>query len=832
MLKSFSLPPNPFENDLSTGLFDFATNQARSQEPRFVGNPTESDPALHHRGPWRDTLGLPAFVKLAGKPDQQHAETGEMSQQGAGREDFKGKVGTTARESEPWWPGRPEAPEGAPNVLVIALDDTGFAHLGCYGSDIETPNLDRLAAGGLRYTNFHTTALCSPTRACLLTGRNHHSVGMRFLSNVDTGFSNCRGQITPKAATIAEMLRSTGYNTFALGKWHLANMQDCTAAGPFDQWPLQRGFDRYYGFLGGATDQFSPELTVDNHPIDPPSDPAYHLSEALVDQAMGMITGQRASGAQRPFFMYLAFGATHSPHQAPKAWLDKYKGRYDKGWDQTRAEWFSRQQAMGIVPEGTVLSPRNPGVPAWDSLDEDRRRLYARMQEAFAAFLDHTDVQIGRLVEFLRSIGSLDNTLIVFLSDNGASQEGGHDGVTNELAYFNQLSQSAADMLPQIDAIGGPNLLNNYPKGWAQVGNTPLRFYKQNTYEGGILDPMIVHWPARIRQGGGIRHQYHHVSDITPTILECVGIQAPQVYAGVPQLPIEGTSFAYTFDDAQAPRRKPAQYYEMLGHRALWKDGWKAVALHRQGEDFDKDRWALYHTDVDFSETRDLAEAEPQKLQQMIAAWWAEAGRYNVLPLDDRGVELFVLRKPGKQANPSAIRYLPGTPHIDRFGVPDTRNRSHTISARIERSSTTQQGALIASGSRVGGYALYVLDNRLHYVYNRLGQMRCIRSSIELPAGLCELAARYDKTVEHEGRVTLLVNGQEVGSGEVVQMPWRQSFYGLDVGSDQGSTVSDAYAAPFRFEGRLHHVDFQLGDDRKDLKKAAKVEARNAVADQ
>ena len=479
-----------------------------------------------------------------------------MTDAGAGRENFRGRGGVTAADSEPWWPERQQAPAGAPNVVVLALDDTGFAHLGCYGSDIDTPAIDRLATGGLRYNNFHTTALCSPTRACLLTGRNHHSVGMRFLSNVDTGFSNCRGFISNKAATLAEMLRATGYNTYALGKWHLTNMEDCTPAGPFSQWPLQRGFDRYYGFLGGATDQFSPELVVDNHPIDPPSDAGYHLSEDLVNEAISMLSAQRSAAPDRPFFLYLAFGATHSPHQAPQAYLDKYKGRYDKGWDVTRQEWFARQLELGIVPEGTQLSPRNPGVLPWDELSDDQRRLYARMQEAFAGFMDHTDDQIGRLVEFLSAIDALDNTLLLLLSDNGASQEGGRDGMLNELVFFNRLRPSVEDMVEHIDLIGGPNLYNNYPRGWAQVGNTPLRFYKQDTYEGGIRDPLIVHWPKRIHDKGGIRTQYHHVTDVLPTVLECVRIEAPDTFNGVPQLPVEGISFAYTFASPDNARRR------------------------------------------------------------------------------------------------------------------------------------------------------------------------------------------------------------------------------------------------------------------------------------
>ena len=755
-----------------------------------------------------------------------------MTDRGAGRERFRGRVGMTAAASEPWWPDRPQAPNGAPNVVVIAMDDTGFAHFGCYGSDIETPAIDRLAAGGLRYNNFHTTALCSPTRACLLTGRNHHSVGMRFLSNVDTGFSNCRGYISNKAATLAEMLRATGYNTFALGKWHLANMEDCSPSGPFDQWPLQRGFDRYYGFLGGATDQFSPELVVDNHPIDPPSHDGYHLSEDLVTQAISMLGAQRSAAPHRPFFLYLAFGATHSPHQAPRAYLDKYKGRYDKGWDVTRQAWFAKQLELGIAPPGAELSPRNRGVAPWEELSAEQRRLYARMQEAFAGFLDHTDDQIGRLVDFLSVTGALDNTLLILLSDNGASQEGGRDGLINELAYFNRLRPTVANMLEHLDAIGGPNLYNNYPRGWAQVGNTPLRFYKQNTYEGGIRDPLIVHWPKRIRDRGGIRPQYHHVIDITPTVLECVGIEAPEVFNGTPQLPIEGVSFAYSFDGAGAANRRQAQYYEMLGHRAIWAEGWKAVTRHRQGDAFETEQWALFNTDEDFSECHDLAAAHPDKLRELIERWWAEAGRYNVLPLDDRMIELFVLKRPSAGGERRAFRFLPGMPHLDRFAVPDIRNRSHQITARIERGAAAQQGVLVASGARTGGYVLYILNNRLVYEYNYVGRVTRLESDCELPLGACELGMRFTKSGEHEGTVTLMVGDQEAGQASLALLPWRQAMYGMDIGRDLGSTVSSAYAAPFRFDGRLWWVDYHLEDDREDQKKAAAVEARNALTDQ
>jgi len=754
-----------------------------------------------------------------------------MVDRGASREDFKGKIGTTAKQSEPWWPERPRAPTGAPNVVVILLDDTGFSQLGCYGSDIDTPNIDRLAAGGLRYNNFHTTALCSPTRACLLSGRNHHSVGMRFLSNVDTGFSNCRGHISNKAAILPEILRQHGYNTFALGKWHLTNMEDVNPAGPFDQWPLQRGFDRYYGFLGGATDQFAPELVSDNQPLNPPSEDGYHLSEDLVDHAIDMIGAQQSTAQDQPFFAYLAFGATHSPHQAPKRYLDKYHGRYDQGWDETRAAWFARQKALGIVPPEAKLSPRNPGIEAWTELGDGQKHLYARMQETFAAFLDHTDDQIGRLIDFLEQIGVLDNTLVVLLSDNGASQEGGKDGSLNELIYFNRLKPTINEMVNQIDDIGGPKLYNNYPKGWAQVGNTPLRFYKQNTYEGGIRDPLIVHWPAGIKDTGAIRPQYHHAIDLLPTILACVGAEAPESFKGLPQIPVEGVSMRYSFEGNDADGRRRVQYYEMLGHRAIWADGWKAVTMHRQGTDFDDDVWHLYNTDVDFAECEDLAQSQPEILQKMISMWWAEAGKYNVLPLDDRTMELFVMRRPTNKPK-SEIRLLPGLPRLNAYAVPNIRDRSHQITARIERIETSQEGVLVACGARTGGYTLYIQNNELVYEYNYVGQPTVIKSNTNLPAGICSLGMRFEKKSKNKGVVRLLLDDAIIGEGELEMLPWRQSLMGLDIGADRGFAVSAAYTSPFEFQGKLNFVDYSLGDDQKNRETAAKVEAGNALVDQ
>jgi len=750
------------------------------------------------------------------------------------REAFHGTVGTTARASTPWWPPRPTPPEGAPNVVVIVLDDTGFAHLGCYGSDIETPHIDRLAAGGLRFTNFHTTALCSPTRASLLTGRNHHSVGMRFLSNADTGFSNCRGVISLRAGTLAEVLQVNGYATFALGKWHLANMEDCSPSGPMTQWPLGRGFDRFYGFLGGGTDQYSPELVVDNHVVDQPSEPGYHLSAAMVDQAIAMITSHRAT-SRRPFLAYLAFGATHAPHQAPAAYIDKYRGRYDHGWDEVRAEWFARQQHLGVVPAGAELSPRNWGIPAWADLSADEQRLFARMQEVFAGFLDHADEQIGRFVGFLDAIGELDDTLVVLLSDNGASQEGGDAGVVNELTHFNGLHVTAADMLADLDRLGGPHLFNNYPKGWAQVGNCPLRFYKQNTFEGGIRDPLIVHWPRGIGRGGELRAQYHHAIDVMPTILDAVGLEAPAVLRGEPQLPIEGVSMTYCFDDPAAPSRRTTQYYEMLGHRAIYHDGWKAVTLHFPGTPYDEERWNLYHVDEDFAEVHDLADELPEQVAEMQARWWAEAERYGVLPLDDRTIELYGVRRPGSELERDSFTFRLGTARIDRFAMPDLRDRSWTITAEIAtRDGAVPEGVLVAAGDRTSGTSLYLLRGAAHFASNRLGEITTISVPVDPTSardGKLAITVRFAKSAPYAGTVTLDAAGA-VDAAPMQSLPFRQTLSGLHVGADHGSTVTDAYAAPFRFTGADLVVRYQLDHDRGDPRRTAEMDARNTIAEQ
>lgn len=730
--------------------------------------------------------------------------------------EFAGVVGRTVAESRPDFQLPPTAPPDSPDLLVIVLDDVGFAQLGCFGSTIATPHMDRLAANGLRYANFHTTALCSPTRACLLTGRNHHAVGMSTLANWNTGFPGSRGHVRHETATLAEMLVQAGYNTMALGKWHLTPTDHQTPAGPYDQWPLQRGFERYYGFLGAATSQWHPELTYDNHRIETPTRPGYHLTEDIVDHAVEFVRDQISAAERKPFFLYTAFGACHDPHQAPREFIDRYSGAFDDGWDNCRETWFARQQAMGLVPHGTVLSERNPDVRPWASLGQDERRLYARFQEAFAGMLEHTDHHIGRLLSYLDDVGRLENTLVVLLSDNGASSEGSEVGTLNCVRYSNRVPEDLADNLAHIDEIGGPRGYNNYPTGWAMAGNTPGRWYKQYTHGGGVRDPLIISWRAGIGDTGGTRSQFHHVSDLVPTILEVVGVDAPETYRGVPQLPIHGTSLAYTFTDAGARSRKHVQYFEMLGHRAIWSDGWKAVARHVQGDDFDRDHWELYDLEHDYAETCDLAAEEPVRLDRLIDLWWAEAGRYDVLPLDDRVVERRLAPPvPGSLRDRGTFTLYPGIPHIGPESAPDTRNVSHTIRAEVEPAGSDVEGVLLAFGGYSGGYTLYVKDGRLSYEYNHVGTHVRVSSESPLGPGWTSAEMRFTRSGGTGGAVELVVDDQPVGTGRVPHtMPFLLSLEGMDVGCDRLTPVSDDYRSPFPYNGGLRRVTVALGADR------------------
>ena len=741
-------------------------------------------------------------------------------------EDFHGVIGRTVDQSKPWWPPA-RYKTGAPNVVLVVLDDTGFSHFSCYGSNIATPNIDALAAGGLRYTGFHTTALCSPTRACLLTGRNHHAVGMRAVSNFDTGFPNMRGAMPRSAATIAEILRDNGYATFAAGKWHLAPMSECSAAGPYSNWPLQKGFDRYYGFLQGETDQFSPELTSDNHFVDPPGryEDGYHVSEDIVDRSASMVRDLTSLVPERPFFLYLAFGAMHSPHQAPASYLKKWRGKFDAGWDVVREEWFERQKALGIIPTDTKLAPRNPGVKPWTDLSENEQKFACRLQEAFAAMLEHTDDQIGRLVASLKTIGQWDNTVFMVMSDNGASQEGGATGVLDEMKWFNGIRESVDEAVLRLDDIGGPDSHCNIPWGWAQAGNTPLKWYKQNTHGGGVRDPLLIHWPAGLAAAGETRNQFCHVIDIAPTIMDLLGIPQPDVVAGVPQMPVHGVSLKQTFTDPAAALARGPQYFEMLGHRGVWKDGWKAVTHHDQGKPFDDDRWELYHLAEDFSECEDLAEREPAKLKELIDLWWSEADRHGVLPLDDRpATALFrASMRPGLPSSRNRFIYYPPISHIVADACPSAA-RGWTTTVTLEHPQDTGDGALVVRGSLNSGFALYVKEGRLVFDYNYFHQHARLAAASVLQPGPHEVTLVVQRTSDGGGDISLAVDGQGVAAGHAPKLLYMISTIGMDLGRSL-SPVTDDYAAPFVYPGRIAKVVFETPETMPSGEVKAQVRA-------
>ncbi len=725
---------------------------------------------------------------------------------------FVGTIGRTYRDSVPAWPD-PPAGLGGPNVVAIVLDDTGFAHFGCYGSELATPNIDRLAAGGLRYTNFHTTALCSPSRAALLTGRNPHAVGMRGVSNWNSGYPHMRGGINPRAATVAELLQPHGYATFAAGKWHLAPMEECSAAGPHTNWPLQKGFDRYYGFLQGETDQFHPELTSDNGHVDPPGRPedGYHVSEDIVDRACGWIGDLQSIRPDRPFFLYLAFGATHAPHQAPPSYLERWRGNFDGGYDLARKRWFARQLDLGIVPEGTTLAPPNPGVPAWDELTDNQKKFSARLQEAFAAMLEHTDDQIGRLTSFLERRGLLDDTVLLVLSDNGASREGGPYGVMDEFSFFNAAWEDIDEIVTdRLDDIGGPHSHSNYPWGWAQAGNSPLRWYKQNTYGGGVRDPLIVHWPNGITARGEIRRQFLHIVDLAPTILGITGAPTPEHHKGVPQMPFHGASVAATFDDDAAPPPRSTQYFEQMGHRGIWNDGWKATTYHEQGQPFDDDEWGLFHLDADFSECNDVAAEHPDKLRALIDRWWVEAGQHGVLPIDDRTLELFGgAARPGTVHARSEYVYLPPVTHVPADAAPPLGGRNWTVTADVDLGAGAE-GVLYARGAHNVGHSFFVQDGALHFDYNALGTHYRVTAPLgDRATGRHELAARFERTGKG-GTLTLVIDGADRSTTEIPKIVRMLGSTGLDVGRDGLSPVVDDYVAPFAFTGTIDRITFAI----------------------
>jgi len=731
-------------------------------------------------------------------------------------EEFKGKIGRTHQESTPWWPEPKGLGKDSPNIIVILLDDTGFSQFGCYGSTIDTPNFNHLAENGLKYTNFHVTPLCSPTRASLLTGRNPHSVGMRSIANFDTGFPHMTGEITPHAATIAEILREEGYTTFAVGKWHLTKHINGSAAGPYDQWPLQRGFNRYYGFLDGMTDQYYPLLVYDNHPVLPPKGPeeGYHVTEDLVDKSMEFIRDHKSIYPDQPFFLYLAFGATHVPFQVPKEFIDKYKGRFDAGWDDVREQWYKRQLEMGLIPSNTQLPPPNPGVQSWESLTDNEKRFFLKLQETFAGFLDHTDHHVGRLLDFLDNMNISDNTMIFLLSDNGAAHHAGKTGLIGEMKQWSGLKENVDEIQDRIDEIGSPTTYPFYPAGWAQAGNAPLKWYKEHTFGGGVRVPLIIQFPNHIKDGGGIRNQFHYVTDIVPTILEILKIEPPSTYRGLDQIPITGTSMAYTFDSADEPSHKEVQYFEMFGHRGIWSEGWKAVTYHKKGKPYDDDEWELYNLAEDFSECNDLAEAYPEKLRELIDLWWIEVGKHGVLPLDDRRAELILI--PPRPESPHFKReytYYPPIPQMPTGASAPLGSRSWLMQAEIERQDEKTEGVIVTSGTHNNGLSWYIKDNRLVFDYNAYRDHSVIRSSVTVPTGQSTIGIKFRGKMPptRGGKFTLLIDGNECGSMKVPLTPIVMSVTGVQIGMNNLSPITDDYKAPFKFMGRIKYVKIKVG---------------------
>jgi len=754
------------------------------------------------------------------------------------RAPFKGRINIDIRESEPDWAPfePPRAPEGAPNVLYIVLDDVGFSALGCYGGPVDTPNLDRIASQGIRYTQWHTTALCSPTRSCLLTGRNHTRNSMACITEAAIGFPNASGTIPPENGMLPEILGELGWNTYMVGKWHLCPTDEMNLAATRRNWPTGRGFERFYGFLGAETNQWYPDLVYDNHPVDQPASPkdGYHLTADLTDKAIEFIKDAQAVAPEKPFMLYYAPGACHAPHHAPKEWIEKYKGRFDIGYEAMREQTLARQKELGIVPADTQLPPVNPiGTPQtrtgpegkpfpmldltrpWESLATEERELFARMAEVYAGFLAHTDDEIGRLLGFLEDIEQLQNTMVVVVSDNGASGEGGPNGSVNENKFINGVPDDMQENLRMLDELGGPNTYNYYPNGWAMAFNTPFKMWKRYEFNGGTSDACVVSWPAGIAAKGELRHQYHHAIDLVPTILDVLGVDAPRTIKGHVQSSFDGVSMRYSFDDAQAPGVRATQFYSMLGSRAIWHEGWKAVTDHPTiagWSNFNLDEWQLYHTDSDRSELHDLASEHPEKVRELVNLWFAEAGANGAFPLDDRSpVEIINTPRPLLSKPRNRYRYYPDAADVPEAQAVNVRGRSYVVGALVDVPAPGAQGVLFAQGSHFGGHALYVKDNRLHYVYNFVGSdLTTIVADRELPSGEnLILSASFEKDGEDPpgvatGILSIYHGEQEVGRERIRTQPGTFGLTGSGLSVGRSTTaITDDYPGvrPWRFTG-------------------------------
>jgi arylsulfatase A-like enzyme len=742
---------------------------------------------------------------------------------------FPGNVGRTYQDSDPpMFPQVVRPPKGAPNILLILLDDVGFGQFSTFGGGVPSPNIDKLAAHGLRYTRFHTTALCSPTRAALLTGRDHHVAGTGVITELATGYDGYTGIIPKSAGTVSEILRQNGYATAWIGKNHNTPAWETSEVGPFDHWPSGLGFDYFYGFNSGDTSQFEPVLFENKNRVSRSTDPNYHLSHDLADHAIAWMQREKAIDPARPFFLYVAPAATHAPHHAPKEWIDKFKGQFDMGWDKYREQTLERQKRLGVVPSDTKLTARPDSLAAWDSLSADQKRLYSRMMEVFAAFGAHIDFEMGRVLDAVAALPDADNTLIIYiLGDNGASAEGGLDGMTNEIAGFNGVFEPIEGELKVIDELGGPKHYNHFPAAWAHAMDTPFQWTKQiASHFGGTRNPLVISWPAKIKERGGVRTQFHHVTDIMPTILEVAGIRVPDMLNGVAQKPIEGVSMVYSFNDPKAPDRRKSQIFELVSNRGMYQNGWMASSLAylpwaatRTGYDPDKAKWELYHVDQDFSQADDLATKNPDKLKELVDLWWAEAARHDVLPLDWRSVERLseqITGRPSLASDRKTFIYNTPLVALPEGSAPDLKNKSFTITAEVEIPSNGGDGMIFTQGGITAGWGFYLLKGKLVGLHNYIGLQRYRAVSTEnVPTGKCTLTFdfKYDGGgMSKGGTITLLANGKKLGESRVEKTAgFKYSLYeGQDIGEDSGSPVDFDYTPPFKFNGKIQKLTLEL----------------------
>jgi arylsulfatase len=744
---------------------------------------------------------------------------------------FPGNVGRTILDSDkPQFPQPVQSPKGAPNIVLILLDDTGFGQYSTFGGGIPSPTIDRLANEGLRYNRFHTTALCSPTRAALITGRNHHTTTFGTIGEAATGYDGYTCVMPRSCGTIGEVLRQNGYMTAWIGKNHNTPTWECSAAGPFDRWANGLGFDYFYGFNAGDMNHWNPILFENRNLVPASTDPNYHLTVDIADKAIAWVRQVKSIAPDKPFFLYVAPGANHSPHHVPEEWIEKFTGKFDMGWDKYREETFERQKKLGVIPQDTRLTDRSPGLPAWGSLNADQRKIYARMMEVFAAYSAHCDYEMGRVIDAVRELDGADNTIYIYIvGDNGASAEGGIEGSINENLFFNGFPEKWQDNLKAIDELGGPKYFNHFPSAWAHAMCTPFQWTKQiASHFGGIRNPMVISWPAKIKDKGGLREQFLHTVDIVPTLYEVIGITPPQMLNGTPQKPIEGISFAFTFEDAKAKGRRTTQYFEMGCARAIFQDGWFASSNpvvpwnpHREPYDIDKVKWELYQIDKDFSQASDLAKENPEKLRELQDLWWVEAAKYNVLPLDFRGTERLNAELQGRPRLGGESRtrtYFPGQIGLPNEASPPLLNKSWTMTADVELPNNRAEGMIVTQGGMTGGYGLYLREGKPTFAYNYLDVERFnIAGNDPLPKGNVKLVVdfKYDGKPGERGKggtLTLSANGKKVAEGKLPKtIPIQFSLgEGLDIGMDIGSPVDFTYNLPFAFTGKIEKVTIEL----------------------